>query len=193
MSKLDVILFFDRCADQWDADVYPDDELINGILDAAGMKDGLSVLDVGCGTGALFGLYAERGITDLTGIDISPKMVKIAKRKYPGVKVLCGDVEDYPIFRTFDRIMVFNAFPHFFDPDALLDRLTSLLKDGGRLTIAHDAPAEEINARHVGRIVERVSNGLMPAEELAELMGGYLTVDTVVSDDEKYIVSGTKN
>lgn len=53
------------------------------------------VLDVGCGTGALCSVMAERGYT-VTGIDISEKMLEVGKRKKEneGIRFLLGSVLD---------------------------------------------------------------------------------------------------
>ncbi|MEU4390392.1 class I SAM-dependent methyltransferase [Kribbella sp. NPDC023855] len=43
------------------------------------------VLDVGCGPGAVTGYLAERGL-DVSGVDLSPRMVEHARRLYPDLK-----------------------------------------------------------------------------------------------------------
>ncbi|MDR1893412.1 MAG: class I SAM-dependent methyltransferase [Spirochaetales bacterium] len=54
---------------------------------------GLSLLDVGCGCGDLFGFLKEEGIeTDYTGVDILPGMVDKARALYPGGRFYCADV-----------------------------------------------------------------------------------------------------
>ena len=116
MEKKDVIEFFDRCAPSWDAEMIKSDKKINTILDNAEVGADMDVLDVACGTGVMFDYYLERGVSSVTGIDISPEMAKIAAEKYdaePKVQVVCGDVEEYPFAGKFDRIVVYNAFPHF--------------------------------------------------------------------------------
>lgn len=50
-----------------------------------------SILDVGCGTGALLKQLKIRR-KGYVGIDISPKMIKIAHRKYPWHKFELADV-----------------------------------------------------------------------------------------------------
>ncbi len=61
MSKQDIIEFFDGFAPQWDADMVRDEEVIATILDHAGIKTGVSVLDVACGTGVLVPDYLSEG------------------------------------------------------------------------------------------------------------------------------------
>ncbi len=191
MNQKDIIAFFDSLAPSWDADMIRDDRIIATILDKGGVQAGKHILDVACGTGVLFGDYLKRNVASVTGVDISSQMVKIAATKYPdsNISVICADVQDYDFGEKFDCIMIYNAFPHFPEPDKLFARLSQLLKEGGRVTVAHGMSRAKIDAHHQGS-ASKVSVGLMEENALAELMGRYLTVDTIVSDDEKYIVSG---
>ena len=75
----EVISFFDRLAPGWDAEMIRNDEIVNTILDNASITDGKDVLDVACGTGVLIPDYLARGVTSVTGIDISPKMAEIGR------------------------------------------------------------------------------------------------------------------
>ena len=189
----DVIEFFDRLAPLWDADMVRNDEVIGEILDNADVSAGKDVLDVACGTGVLIPDYVARDVASVTAIDISPVMAKIAREKFPQpeVTVLCGDVETEEFDRTFDCIVVYNAFPHFPDPERLIRRLALLLNDGGMLTVAHGMSREKLNAHHGGS-AKHVSNGLMPAEELAEIFAEVLEVTTVIDDSRMYQVAGKK-
>ena len=187
----EVIAFFDRLAPGWDADMVRSDEIINTILDNAGVTEGKEILDVACGTGVLIPDYRKRKAASVTGIDISPKMVELAREKFPQpeVRILCGDVETTDFRKQFDCIVAYNAFPHFPDPERLIKTLSGLLKPGGTLTVAHGMSREKIDAHHHGA-ASHVSNGLMPAEKLAAIFGKYLTVITVLSDDRMYQVVG---
>ena len=194
MNKNDVIEFFDRCAAQWDADQIPKDAIINRILDNAGIGKDLDVLDVACGTGVLFPFYLERNVRTVTGIDISHEMAKLAAQKHAdieNIRVICGDVEETRFDKQFDSVMVYNAFPHFPDPERLIATLASLLKAGGRLTIAHSASREQIDNHHSGA-ASKVSNGLMYADELKMLFEPFFDVDILISNQEMYQVSGIK-
>ena len=194
MQKSDVIEFFDRCASTWDADMIKSDVIIGKILDNAEVEAGQDILDVACGTGVMFPYYLERNMASVTGIDISPEMAKIAAGKYAdneAVQVICGDVEEVTFERKFDRIVVYNAFPHFPDPKRLIVILASLLKDGGRLTIAHGMSREAIDGHHSGA-ASKVSNGLMPADRLKKLFDPHFEVEIMISNSRMYQVSGFK-
>ena len=195
MNKKDIIEFFDYLAESWDADMVKSDEIINRILDGAKMKEGQTVLDVASGTGVMFDYYLSRGAKRVVGVDISPKMCQIAAEKYRNnkrVEVISADVCEYPFKEKFDLIVVYNAFPHFPDPEGLIKCLVSLLNEGGRLTIAHGESREKIDARHHGA-ASKVSLGLMEAEELKKLFEPYLKIETVISDDTMYQVVGKIN
>jgi len=190
----DVISFFDNLAPSWDSMEIRFDDVVNTILDNAGVTPGTSVLDVACGTGILIPDYLRRGVEKVTAIDISSKMVEIAKRKFGNenkVEIICGDVQHDDRLKTYDRIVVYNAFPHFPDPDQLISDLSQRLTDGGTLTIAHGQSREKIDAHHNGS-AKHVSNGLMEVEKLVEIFERYLDVTVSISDEKMYQVVGRK-
>lgn len=191
MNKQDIISFFDRLASGWDADMIRNDDIINLILDAGNVTDGVDVLDVACGTGVLFPDYLNRNVGSLTGIDISSEMVKIAREKFPQVEVRCGDVEEEEFDKKFDCIMVYNAFPHFPEPAHLIQVLAGLLKPGGTLTVAHGMSRAQIDHHHEGK-ASKVSMGLMHEDQLAGIFSEHLNVTTKISNDRMYMVCGTK-
>ena len=194
MNKSDIIEFFDKYAPSWDADQIPKDGIINRILDNAGVGEGQEILDVACGTGILFPFYLERKVASVTGIDISHEMAKLAQQKharFENIRVICGDVEETRFDRQFDNVMVYNAFPHFPEPERLIATLASLTKEGGRMTIAHGASREQIDNHHSGA-ASNVSNGLMYADELKDLFDPFFEVDILISNQEMYQVSGVR-
>ena len=170
------------------------DDIISTILDNASVTEGKVILDVACGTGVLIPDYLKHKVASVTGIDISPKMAEIAKAKFPQpeVTILCGDVESTYFGKQFDCIVVYNAFPHFPDPERLIATLSGLLKPGGTLTVAHGMSREKIDAHHHGS-AHHVSNGLMNADALASIFKKYLTVTTMISNDRMYQVVGRQN
>ena len=191
MEKKDIIHFFDQCAPWWDEDMIRNEDLIATILDNSGIREGIHVLDVACGTGVLFPDYLGRKVASVTGIDISPEMARIAQNKFPEVRVICGDVETADFGKQFDAIMVYNAFPHFPDPARLIKVLAGLVKPGGKLSIAHGMSREQLTSHHAGR-ASKVSIDLIHEKELAALMEPYFDVDVVISNDRMYQVAGIR-
>jgi len=194
MDKKEVIAFFDRCAAGWDAGMIKSDAIIGKILDNAEVSAGQTVLDVACGTGVMFDYYLQRQVASVVGIDISPQMAKLAAEKFakePRVQVICGDVEEYAFGQKFDRIVVYNAFPHFPFPKRLIKILAGLLKEGGRLTVAHGMSREAIDGHHSGE-ASKVSNGLMSADSLKRIFDAHFDVEVVISNRHMYQVSGVR-
>lgn len=193
MNKQDVIAFFDQCAPSWDANMARNEPVIQKILDNAGIQAGVDVLDVACGTGVLFPDYLQRHVRSITGVDISPEMVRRAKNKFPqeNVHILCADIETVHLDQQFDCCMVYNAFPHFPDPGNLIQMLAGYLKRGGRLSVAHGMSREKLDHHHAGA-ANHVSIHLLSEDALALLMEPYFDIDIIISDAEMYQVSGTK-
>ena len=191
MEKKNIAQFFDQCAPWWDADMVRNEVIITTILDNCGIKSGMDVLDVACGTGVLFPDYLKRCVNSVTGIDISAEMAKIAQSKFPEVQVICGDVEETAFDKQFDAIMVYNAFPHFPDPAKLIAVLARLVKPGGRLSVAHGMSRAALQKHHAGR-ASSVSIDLIHEKKLAALFAPYFDVDVIVSNERMYQVAGTR-
>lgn len=192
MEKNKVISFFDSLAECWDENQIKNEEIVETILNKADIKKGSSVLDIACGTGVLFDNYYSREVANLTGIDISQNMINIAREKYPNAQLICGDAETYSFERKYDRAVIYNAFPHFENSTLLFSNLAKALSDGGRLTVAHGMSREAIEKCHKHKASD-VSNPLPEAEKLAQIMSDKFCVDTIISDDRMYIVSGIVN
>lgn len=191
VRREEVRSFFDGLAGSWDAERCPDSAKILDILRLAGVCPGAKVLDVACGTGVLFPYYLELGAESVTGVDLSPEMIRIAgeKVKDSRIKLICADAEEIG-GSGFDCVVLFNALPHFPEPGRLISSLSDRLRPGGRLTIAHDRSRESINGHHE-QTASAVSLGLPPAETVAAYCREYLDVDTVIDGDDRFVVSGT--
>jgi len=193
INKTDIINFFDSMAPSWDAGMVRNEKVIKTILDNAGVREGIKILDVACGTGVLIPDYLERNVASVTGIDISPMMISIAEQKFSqsNVRFICGDAEIIDLNEKYDVIVIYNALPHFTDPEKLITNLSRFLNPGGTLTVAHGRSRERVNAHHSGS-ARKVSLGLMEADELAAIFSKALAVTKIVSDDEMYQVVGSK-
>jgi len=190
MEKKTIADFFDKCAPWWDADMIRNEELIAAILNNGGIREGVHVLDVACGTGVLFPDYLKRGAASVTGIDLSPEMAKLAAAKFPEVRVICGDVEETEFDRQFDCVMVYNAFPHFPDPEKLIATLANLVKPGGKLSVAHGMSRAALTDHH--KRASAVSIDLILERDLAAIFSKWFDVDVIISTDQMYQVCGVR-
>ncbi len=191
MKKEEVRNYFNRVAVHWDEEMVRDNGMIKYILDYAKVCEGKDILDVACGTGVLIPDYLARKVRSVTAIDISEEMIRLAREKFKEekVKLICGDVETEEFHQKFDCIVVYNAFPHFSEPEKLISCLISHLREGGTLTVAHGMSREKLEMHHSGS-ASKVSIGLMREEELARLFEPELTVTVKISDDSMYQVTG---
>ncbi|HET9894522.1 MAG TPA: class I SAM-dependent methyltransferase [Streptosporangiaceae bacterium] len=62
-----------------------------------------SLLELGCGTGAV--LQGLSAVGSLTGMDISPNMLDVARTRLPGVQFIQGDISSFDLGRRFDVIV----------------------------------------------------------------------------------------
>lgn len=194
MNKKDVREFFDSLADSWDDNMIKSQWKIDKIFDISEVTPGKKILDVACGTGVLIPDYINRRVSKCVAVDISEKMTEIAKSKfgkYKNIEFLCADAEYEKFEDEFDCVIIYNAFPHFINPVKLFENLSECLKQGGRITIAHGMSREALIRHHSGS-AEKFSTILPEADSLAEMMSTYFEIDTRISDDELYIVSGKK-
>ena len=193
VDKQRVTAFFDRLAPGWDEDCRHDDAVIERILDNAGVAAGQRVLDIGCGTGVMIPHYLARGAAEVVGVDISPKMLEAARRKFPmpTVSFLHADAEIHAFAPEYDVCVVYNAFPHFPNPEALVQNLAGALRPGGTLTIAHGSSRAEIDRRHMEAAGE-VSRHLPSDDGLRALLAPYFDVTLLAANNEMLQIVGAK-
>ncbi|OIO38213.1 MAG: methyltransferase type 11 [Candidatus Omnitrophica bacterium CG1_02_49_16] len=104
------------------------------------LKGTEKVLDVACGTGALEQLLVRSHPgQSISGIDISEKMLSIARHKlsaYPRVAFFKASASAISFPKeTFDVVVCANAFHYFENPLACLIEMKRVLKRGGRIVI----------------------------------------------------------
>jgi SAM-dependent methyltransferase len=109
-----------------------------GVLFGKGIFDELrdkSVLDFGCGDGENCIELAERGVRRIVGLDIQESRLAQAREEAArrGVIHKCEFVDQCA--RRFDVVLSTDAFEHFADPAASLDRMQGLLSENGYILI----------------------------------------------------------
>lgn len=96
--------------------------------------DYCSALDLGCGTGKMMRLILqEDGRKQLTGIDLSEKMLEIAKGKLGDKAVFILEDSEYLPFSadTFDVVYCNDSFHHYPAPEKVLAEIQRVLKPNG--------------------------------------------------------------
>jgi SAM-dependent methyltransferase len=117
------------------------------------------VADLGCGTGSLTVLLAERGHA-VVGVDVSPRMLEHARVKATRHAVdatfVLGDAADPPIGEV-DVIVTRHVVWALDDPGAALDRWFARLAPGGRLVLVEGRwhTGAGIDADDLVRLVQR--------------------------------------
>jgi SAM-dependent methyltransferase len=93
------------------------------VADATRIGPGIKVLDAGCGTGEFLALAARRGALT-AGIDASPGMLALARRRAPAADLREGDITALPYAdRAFDVVTAFNAVQFTGDVPATIAEL----------------------------------------------------------------------
>jgi ubiquinone/menaquinone biosynthesis C-methylase UbiE len=156
MNYLDPrIGFFDNLAARWD-DEEPSSQTMTARLsqhaELLALRPGLSLLEVGCGTGKTTAwLAAQVAPGRVMAIDFAPKMVARAKVKGIDADFTCLDVcRDNLGRERYDVILCFHSFPHFRDQPTALRNFANALKPTGRLIVMHLAGSAHINHFHAG-------------------------------------------
>jgi SAM-dependent methyltransferase len=137
------------------------------------------ILDVGCGSGWLSEYFARLGY-DVTGIDISPDLIEVARERVERVpygadhetplrcRFLVHDVEGAPLAEQFDAVVCYDSLHHFEDERAVIRNLAAMTKYGGSLFILEG---------------DRPDEGSENEEELLEVMRDFGTLESPFSRD----------
>ncbi|MBP2158784.1 MULTISPECIES: class I SAM-dependent methyltransferase [Asticcacaulis] len=102
---------------------------------------GLRVLDIGCGTGRHTIRLARAG-NRVTGIDLSPGMLAVAREKLSSLDVALieGDILTAPPPGPFDAVVTALVLEHINDPAVFFARVADLLTPGGGFYISEIHP-----------------------------------------------------
>jgi ubiquinone/menaquinone biosynthesis C-methylase UbiE len=134
-DKAKEVAFFDRFAVADDYDVFlpkAKERIISAFVRLSGLPPGSRVLDVGCGSGAFTQLLHKRGY-QTSGLDISPKLIALARRKFPDIDFFEGDAEGMPFDNgQFDGVLLSGLIHHFPNPQPLAAEVFRVLKRAGR-------------------------------------------------------------
>lgn len=98
------------------------------------------ILDIGCGSGLYARLLSRRG-AKVYGIDISEKMIEIAKKEAPGVQFKVGNAETLPYkSNNFDIVLVALMVEHVLNWKKLFSEVRRVLRNKGVFVFSMENP-----------------------------------------------------
>ena len=143
----------------------------------AQIADGMAVLDLGCGWGAL-ALWIATHYPRARVLAVSNSRTQRAyieaqcvARGLANLEVLTADVADLQLDRQFDRVVSVEMFEHLKNYAAILARIATLLKPDGKLLVhvfSHRELAYEFDAADTGNWMAQTffAGGTMPSDSL---------------------------
>lgn len=158
--------------------------LLRAVARKEGRSGGRELLDVGCGTGRH--LEHLRRWYRCTGVDLSPAMLGIAKRRLPNERFLQGSMESFSLAQRFDVITCLFGAIAYTRTRSRMERavanMAAHLKPGGILLIApFNTPSQWVQPHIGGRIgqgprvvVARAMRSLKLGPRIGALEGHYL-------------------
>jgi tocopherol O-methyltransferase len=140
-------------------------QLIEHLVQVAGITAGLRILDVGCGFGATSIYLAKNYNAEATGITISPVQLEMANRaastQQVNAKFLLMDAQAMHFDHSFDVVWSVESISHYQDHEKFFASAADLLKPGGTLAIidwfnkAGLAPAER------NKFIQPIEKGML--------------------------------
>jgi SAM-dependent methyltransferase len=132
---------------------------------------GRRLLDIGCGTGLSLVSMVERG-WEVTGCDVSPAMIEIARAKVDGrAELLVADMRDLPALGEFDLVWAINdPFNYLLSPEELVAALEGMRRNLAPGAIALFDFATLVNYRGLfsdSRVVETGGRSMRWQGEMA--------------------------
>jgi SAM-dependent methyltransferase len=109
-------------------------QFVDPLLDAAGVHNGIELLDVACGPGLVSSQATTRGAA-ARGLDFSPAMIRIARAR--GLIADQGDAEALPYpDNAFDAVVSNFGIHHVPRPALALREAHRVLRSGGRVAFS---------------------------------------------------------
>ncbi len=105
------------------------------------LKDGMSILDIGCGTGRLYQLFKKFQGIDYVGLDQSEGQIAVAKKDFPDATHVVAEMTELPFEdERFDMIYCIATFHHLPNEELrikALNEMKRVLKPGGHIIMTN--------------------------------------------------------
>jgi SAM-dependent methyltransferase len=101
----------------------------------------INVLEIGCGTGTFCDFFLDKGVNTYHGVDLSPGMIEMAKKKFNvnnNVAFTVTSLEDLDESKQYDLIVSSSFLHHLFSLSEGLDKIKKLIAPGGKYIALHE-------------------------------------------------------
>jgi cyclopropane-fatty-acyl-phospholipid synthase len=148
----------------------------------AGLQDGDTILDLGCGWGSLsLFMAAKFPKSRITGVSNSASqrefiLARAKERGFRNLNIVTCDMNEFDPDSTFDRVISVEMFEHMRNYDVLLRRISTWLKPGGTLFVhifahRHFAYPFEVSGSGDWMAEHFFTGGIMPSVGLLGQFG----------------------
>jgi SAM-dependent methyltransferase len=140
-------------------------QVVEPLLDAAGVGAGVRTLDLATGPGYVAAQADERGGA-VVGVDIAESMLALARRLHPSIEFRRADAHELPFGHgSFDAVVANFLVLHLGRPERAVAEAVRVLAPGGRIALTvWDLPDE---ARFLGVFLDAVAEvGAEPPEDI---------------------------
>jgi len=145
------------------------------LFEQVSLTPGMTILDVGCGTGTMLRKMADSCSINGYGIDMQENMIREAKLKCPEMNIQISRCEETPFEdNTFDAVITCLAYHHFSDREGFMKESARILKPGGSLYIADP---------HFPLVIRKLMNAVF---SLFRVAGAFYTPKEIFEDFAAY-------
>ncbi|MHB8128873.1 MAG: class I SAM-dependent methyltransferase [Mobilitalea sp.] len=102
------------------------------VLQLLEIEEGMKILDLGCGNGALTKKISDMGV-DVIGIDASKDMLDLARSNYPELTFVQDDAVQFHLKEPVDAVFSNAVFHWINNQEELLENISIALKPKGQL------------------------------------------------------------
>ena len=205
--------FYDRIAPIYD-EVFTDhlvhaDTILGALTESyPDNRGGITVLDLGCGTGVMARRLRAHGFIAI-GLDVSLQSLRIHRREIADVPVIQADLEALPLRQDCARVAVcLGVWRHLRHPQRAIDEVRRVLDKEGRFIVGYFPPRlrglVNVPGGMIGRLLVRIYDVLLSPfgyrdnvdsnieEQTRRLMGGrFDTVATLKSGPHSHLLDGS--